>query len=424
MLLRNQVRQTQYIRMFMTPELRQGIELLQLSRSEILEFIQNEMNENPLLEFKETRYNSYSGVQLPSQLISNDVSLERHLLEQLSFMDHILPIHHEVIRYLIGNLNPSGYLEMTLKDASADLGIAIEVAEEGLAILQTLDPVGVGARDLKECLLIQARNGELNRSNTIDIIQFHLEDLAANRFKLISKALGLSLAEIQLALDDIRSFNPRPGQLFINVATKYIIPDVIIQQNGNQFEIKIDDQTAPKLIINSYYKTLAEQQNHELAEYVHHKMIAANKIIKSIDQRRITLRRVMEAILEIQQDFFSHGFSHLKSMTQKSIAEKLGLHESTISRVISQKYSLTPHGTYELKFFFTSGLNADGELISSKTIKKQIQLIIQQENANNPLSDQQIAQLLRQENCSLSRRTVAKYREELGLPPSSKRRRY
>jgi RNA polymerase sigma-54 factor len=346
---------------------------------------------------------------------------------QLGYVKGLTPWQRKIALFLIGNLDEKGYLEINLEEAAERLGVSIEEAEDVLTVIQHFDPAGVGARSLEECLLLQLQHKGLDDEKIVLIVKHHLEDLANNRFQRIADKLGCSIQDVQAMADLVRSLNPRPGAAYNFAETRYVIPDVTVEKVAGEYIVLVNDITAPRLTINSFYeKMLKDQKSQDAArQFIHDKLNAALWLAKSLEQRRLTLMRVTQAIVEMQRDFFEHGVHYLKPMTQKEIAERVNLHESTISRATSNKYVQTPRGIFELKYFFTSALStASGEVTSSESVKRQIKAIIEQEDRKRPLSDQTIAEMLAKEGIEISRRTVAKYREEMMIPSSAKRKRF
>jgi RNA polymerase sigma-54 factor len=304
----------------------------------------------------------------------------------------------------------------------------LEKVDEVLRIIHSLDPPGVGAKDIRECLIIQL--DILNRLDDLTkvIIHEYLEDIAANRLGHIAKKLGRSVHEIQVVSDLIRSLEPKPGRQFMTqTAIRYITPDVLLEKIEDEYVVTVNESSAPRLMVSSYYeKLLAEsEKDANLAKYLSNRLNSAVWLIKSIEQRKQTIYNVVKAVVKYQKDFFDNGPKHLKTLTLKQIAEEVGIHESTVSRSINGKYMQTPRGVFEIKYFFTSGIqDYSGEGISSNSIKTFMKEIIESENTKAPYSDQDIAIMLEKRGINISRRTVAKYRDESGILSSSKRKRY
>lgn len=439
--------QEQALKLVMTPELRQAITILQFSSLDLIEYINQQMSENPIIETAEKmlpdgdfwkeywRDRSMNRVNYTSQsnesesnpldwIVKNDTTLEKHLLEQLSYLRNISPRTIRVAKFIIGNLDHRGYLELALEQIAESLHEEVEEVEQALFLVQSLEPHGVGARNLKECLLIQLEYAGKKDTLVYKIVEDYLELLAEGKIGKISTKLQISPKEVQTATDSIRLLDPRPGSLYQRDEPRYIVPDVTVEKVAGEFVILLNDSATPRLSINSYYEKVS-QQHEEAKKYIHDKMNSAMWLLKSIEQRRMTIYKVTEAIVQEQRDFLEKGISYLKPMTLKEIAEKVSLHESTISRATNNKYVQTPRGVFELKYFFSSALTTTGgESTSSESVKAEIKALIDQEDRKAPLSDQKLMDILNEKGVFISRRTVAKYREEIGIPSSAKRKRY
>nr|WP_245985090.1 RNA polymerase factor sigma-54 [Biomaibacter acetigenes] len=330
--------------------------------------------------------------------------------------------------FLIGNLDKRGYLTISTAEAAKLLKVSEQEVEKVLKLIQTFEPAGIGARNLIECLLIQVEQRNIDMPKIKELITGHLKDLAEARYSRIAEALNISLSEVQRLKDVILTLDPKPGRNFSSVNdTQYIIPDAVIEKVGNDYVVIMNDSVSPRLSINSYYRSLLYSENREsnISKFLSQRLDSALWLIKSIEQRRITLNKVISTIVEVQRDFLDYGVTCLKPLTMKQIADRVGIHESTVSRAISGKYVQTPRGLFELKFFFKNGLdNTNGSSTSSESIKKMIKEMVGGEDPYNPLSDQKIADDLKKKGIIISRRTVAKYREEIGIPSSAKRKRY
>ncbi|MBU5425905.1 RNA polymerase factor sigma-54 [Tissierella pigra] len=445
-------------KLIMTPELRQAIELLQFNSLELKEYITNELEENPMLEsaganeefenldkYKDDNdidwkeyLEKYDDISYRAQVdknvkeynyesfISHGPTLREHLLSQLSLIS-LENKEYKIGENIIYNIDENGYLSTSIEDIAKFMKSNIEEAKILLDIIQAFDPVGVGARDLKECLLIQLRDRKDVHPCTQTIIEDYLEDIGYNRVQKISKELGLELVEVQDICDYIKNLEPKPGRTFRGESgdARYITPDAEIKLVDGEFVVIINDSTGPKLNINNYYKELMKSEgDKDTIDFLNEKFNSAMWVIRSIEQRRSTIRKVIESILKFQMDFFIEGEKSLKSLTLKDVAEDIEMHESTISRATNGKYVQTPRGLFELKYFFSSGiLSEEGEL-SSTSIKVTLKEIIDNENNKKPYSDQKIAELLKEKGINISRRTVAKYRDELNIPSSTIRKRY
>jgi len=452
--------QEQSLKLVMTPELRQAITILQYSAIDLVSYLQEQAIENPMIELKETAASSellhrdkeraqpeidwkelvgnratgeYSAVKNESTFNPIDIAhstsstLYDHLVTQLSYVKRLTATQKKIAMYLIGNLDERGYLEVTVEEVSERLGVSTEEVEDVLSVVHHLEPAGVAARNLEECLLLQLQHDGLDDEKTVQVVTNHLNDLANNRFSRIADALGITIPELQDIADVVRKLNPRPGAMYNHGDTRYVIPDVTIEKVAGDYVVLVNDSATPRLTINSFYERLLKEKKgqEDAQQFINEKLNAAIWLAKSLEQRRQTLYKVTQAILDVQKDFFEHGIHYLKPMTQKEIAEKVELHESTVSRATSNKYVQTPRGVFELKYFFTSALStANGDAASSESVKRRIKSIIDSEDRKRPYSDQKLAELLVEEGIEISRRTVAKYREEMMIPSSAKRKRY
>ncbi len=441
-------------KLVMTPQLRQAITVLQLGALELSQYIQEELLNNPVLEISEGEtsengdehengepewleyfadssdlgYIRHSREEKPSfeAFVAQAPTLQDHLLLQLN-LSVSSPEDRAIGEYLIGNLDEHGYLRTDIDDVCRALGTRPERVTEVLHIIQGFEPPGVGARDLKECLLLQIATLSLAGNLAREIIANHLEDLGMGRYHRLAEKLGVSPREVQVAADLIRTLDPKPGRGFGGQQdVRYIIPDVTVFRVGDEYVVVMNDSIMPRLSISPLYRQiLTEPQRDDVTRrFIEHRISSALWFLKSIEQRRLTLYRVVDSIVKIQRDFFDRGVRYLKPMTLKEVAAIVGVHESTVSRASANKYVQTPQGVFELRFFFSSGVDSVGGGVSSESVKKLIADIISSEDVHDPASDQCIADLLGQRGISISRRTVAKYRGELGLPPSGKRKRY
>jgi RNA polymerase sigma-54 factor len=327
---------------------------------------------------------------------------------------------------IIGNLNKDGYLDVSDEEIANSSGSSPEKVEEIISIIQTFDPVGVCARDLSECLLIQAKFLGLDDTIVIDIITNHLSNLEKKNYKAICKALKKSMDEVVSAINVIKSLEPKPGRQFNDETPQYINPDIYVYKLEDEFVIMLNDDGMPKLRVNSFYKSSISRGKNisgEAEDYIQEKMRSAAWLIKSIHQRQKTIYRVMESILGYQREFFEKGIAYLKPMVLRDVAQDIQMHESTISRVTTNKYAFTPQGIFELKYFFNSSIRrSHGGSIASASVQEKIRQIIAAENPKKPYSDDKIAQILKKDQISIARRTVAKYREMLKVLPSNKRK--
>ena len=474
--LRQQLKLTQQL--IMTPQLQMAIKLLQLSRLELMDTIRQELEENPALEeVLETPGEEPLGQAMeeapapPTELApTQEVTIQEKVHDEIdwsgfledfttpsrvtveredqeapkyeafvtrkeSLNDHLLwqflmtkpPLEDErVASLIIGNLNKDGYLEVSVEEIATAGDAPVEKVETILKLLQTFDPVGVCARDLKECLLIQARYIGVQDTIVTDIISDHLPNLEKKNYKAICKALKVTLEAVVTAVGVIKAMEPRPGREFSDDTPQYITPDIYVYKMDNDFVILLNDDGMPKLRVNSLFKRSVSRGRriaNEAEDYIHDKMRSAAWLIKSIHQRQKTIYRVMESIMRFQREFFEKGIAHLKPMVLRDVAQDIGMHESTISRVTTNKYAYTPQGIFELKYFFNSSIRCDvGGTIASASVMDKIRQLIAAEDPKRPHSDDKIAQLLEQQNIHIARRTVAKYREMMRVLPSNKRK--
>ncbi|WCK54123.1 RNA polymerase factor sigma-54 [Aneurinibacillus sp. Ricciae_BoGa-3] len=458
--------QQQTLKLVMTPELRQAITILQYSSVDLVDFLHQQASENPVLEITENDKNYLRETATTDQVAAakpeidwleyarvratgdttyssgatrrtdvepldfvraDDLTLERHLSEQIAIMKNLSKLERKILRFLIGNLNESGYLYIDAAEAASILDVPLEQMEDMITFLQGLDPVGVGSRNLVECLQLQILARADAPPLVYEIVTHYLQDVADRRFPKIASALGVTVQSVQEAADYIKSLNPRPAGQFGGSSPRFITPDVTVEKVGNEYVVIVTDSMTPNLSISRFYRQMLQDGDQAGAQrYIQEKLNSAMWLIKSIEQRRMTLYRVTQAIVEEQQAFFKSGITSLKPMTLKDIAQKVDLHESTISRATSNKYVQTPRGLFELKYFFTNGLGRSdgGDAASALSVKKKIKELIDSEDKNKPLSDQKIMDILVADGTQISRRTVAKYREELGIAGSSKRKRF
>ncbi len=466
----------------MTPQLQMAIKLLQMSRLELMDTVIQELEQNPALEETletlddktaslEITGNSpessaapetdevsigetiqedhvdwsnyldeYSSTgkatfeaekrELPSyeSFISKKESLKDHLLWQL-LMTHPGPEDEKIGSIIVGNLNDDGYLEMTLEELAATADATPEKAAEVLALMQTFDPVGVCARNLKECLLIQADFFNLGNTIVVEIIKHHLNHLENKNYKVIAKSLGIGIDELLKTVNIIKGLEPKPGRAFSDEEPHYITPDIYVFKFEDEFVITLNEDGMPRLQLNSFYKNAVKQDGAVQAnvkDYLQEKIRSAAWLIRSIHQRQKTIYKVMESILKFQREFFENGVSHLKPMVLRDVAEDIDMHESTISRVTTNKYVHTPQGIFELKYFFNSSIRSyGGESVSSASVQDKIRQLIEGENPKKPYSDEKLSQILKEDlNINIARRTVAKYREFMRILPSSKRKQF
>lgn len=472
--LRQQVKLTQQL--VMTPQLQQAIKLLQLSRLELLDTIRQEMEENPALEEvpeaaaeeqplaeepepapeapeKEVtieerltedvdwrdyidEYNTPGKVNFEGEskespqyeaFIAPKESLSDHLLWQL-LMTSPTPEEERIASIVIGNLTRDGFLDLSLEELTEACGEPEETVASVLALLQTFDPPGICALNLLESLLIQIDRLKIDHPLVQEILQHHFHHLENRNYRAIARALKRDMEEIVAAVEVIRGLDPYPGRQFSEEAPQYITPDIYVHKIEDDFVIVLNDDGMPRLRLSAYYQEAVgadAKMTANAKQYIQEKIRSASWLIKSIQQRQKTIYRVMESILKFQRDFFEKGIDHLKPLVLRDVAEDIEMHESTISRVTTNKYAYTPQGIFELKYFFNSSISrSDGEAMASASVMQRIKGIIDHEDPKSPLSDDKIAEMLNESNIKIARRTVAKYREMMRLLPSSKRRHY
>lgn len=449
---------TQQQKLAMTQNMQLSIKILQMSSYDLREYIDKEFEENPILEgdfefvneeakfadkidFKEMikylefdsygshnyqDYNSEDEVS-PFNFISEKHSLKDFLYDQVncSIKDKSLK---SIVEYMIESLDARGYLDYSLVDICKDLKITEEEGQEALDILQGLEPDGIGARDLKECLEIQLSKKGLFDSNLEKIISDFLSYIADNKYMEIAKELNITPKEAQDYGDIIKSLEPKPSRgYFTGDEVKFIIPDAFIRDIDGEFLVIMNDGVVPRLTINQLYRNaIIQGKDKDVEGYVKDKVNSAVMLIKSIEQRKGTLLRILEEVVVRQKDYFNKGKNYLKPMTLKDIADTLEMHESTVSRAIKDKYVLTSYGTIKIKDLFCSGIQAksdQSEDVAVYNIKNKIKELIDGEDKKKPLSDQVVCDKLNENNLNISRRTVAKYREEMGIKSSAKRKR-
>ncbi|MDH4229157.1 MAG: RNA polymerase factor sigma-54 [Nitrospirota bacterium] len=481
-------------KLVMTPQLQMAIRLLQLSRQELEQAIDEEMMENPTMEeadladepesnlpvdaetapdtadppltpsptlderpmddrpmdddaeslgYKWEEYfaqdmgdgRDFGGVdsapdELPSfeQTLAGTTSLGEHLSWQLRMCplsEREMAIGEEII----GNIDDDGYLRTEIAEIATACNAPEADVERILGVIQEFDPAGVGARNLRECLLIQVSQLDLEDTTVEQIVANHLEDLERRRYPQIARALKIKPEEVHQAAKVIEGLEPKPGRPFATTQNFTITPDVYVIPVDGEYRVRLNDEGLPRLRISPYYRKMLanrDQAPSEAREYLDGKLRSALWMIKSIEQRNRTIVRVAESIVRFQREFFDFGVSHLKPLILKQVADDISMHESTISRVTTNKYMHTPHGILELKYFFNSGLarvGGYGEDVSSVSVRETIRLLVADENPTNPLKDQEIVKILRGRNVVVARRTVAKYRTELNIPPSNRRKR-
>lgn len=472
--LRQELKLSQQL--IMTPQLQMAIKLLQLSRLELMDTITQELEENPALE--EINEPADTAVQTEDQTPADDtgeikeVTIEEKINEEIDWsnyldeynspgkviyeterkeatnfepflskkgdlQDHMLwqllmirpdPEEQKIGSIIIGNLTRDGYLDIRMENLYRTSNAAPEKVDTMLALMQTFDPIGVCARDLGECLLLQIRYLKIDTPLLTAIITDHLNHLENKNYRAICRTLKVKLNDVIAAVNVIKGLEPRPGRQYNDEPPHYITPDIYVYKLGGEFIIMINDDGMPKLRINSFYRNATKRGQKitgEAKDYMRDKMRSAAWLIRSIHQRQKTIYRVMESILNFQRKFFEKGITHLKPMVLRDVAEDIGMHESTISRVTTNKYAHTPLGIFELKYFFNSAIQRiNGEAIASASVQEKIRKIIETENTKKPYSDEKISKFLKEQNINIARRTVAKYREIMGVLPSNKRKQF
>ncbi|MGQ9858377.1 MAG: RNA polymerase factor sigma-54 [Thermodesulfobacteriota bacterium] len=466
--IRQQLRLTQQL--IMTPQLQQALKILQMPRLELNNAIQVELRENPVLEdvvgLPEEEWDSSSpglgGATLSKESLPKEISLEKFPWDYSSVPYHDVPQHEEdedrpsweqtlyrpesLTDYLIwqlrlsdlegkarrigleiiGNLGADGYLQGDLAALAAQCDATVEEMETVLRRIQEFDPPGIAARDLRECLLIQVRHMGMEGTLAERIIRECLAELENNRIPQIARKLGVDVGEVAQAVEWIRGLEPKPGRLYGTEEAQYITPDVFVFKLQDDYVIVLNEDGLPKLRVSPFYmRSLANKElPREARTYIQEKIRSALWLIRSIHQRQRTIYKVTESIMRFQREFLDKGIDYLRPLVLRDVALDTGLSESTISRVVTNKYAHTPQGLYELKFFFNSSIaKANGEAVASQSVKEQIKRLVQKEDPQNPLSDQEIVEILGRQGIHIARRTVAKYRNELGVLPSNKRRK-
>jgi RNA polymerase sigma-54 factor len=455
----------------LAPQLQQSLLILQAPLLELRNLVQQEMETNPVLEelsselspeerngaeasaednFKEefeklatldeewrdymAQSSSYGGRSQEAKdkrqfffdSIATQETLQQNLTGQLN-QAALNASDRKAAELIIGNIDDNGFLQGTLEEMTLNTGIPKEDFERMLGLIQSFYPQGVGARDLRECLLIQLEREGKQNSLEYKIISEHMEDLGKRRFPEIARRMGMSVEKVQECANNIARLNPRPGQIFATAPPNYVLPDVTVEKMDGDYQVILNGEQIPHLRISNTYKDIMAQGGNgsEVKDYIRDKIRSGKFLIRSIHQRQQTISNIAHQIVSRQRDFFEHGTSHLKPMTMKEIADAVGVHETTVSRAVSGKYMATPQGVFEMKYFFTSGYQtASGESMSNTSVKEVILDLVKNEDGNGPLSDQEIVLILSERGIPIARRTVAKYRTELNILPSNMRRKY
>jgi RNA polymerase sigma-54 factor len=356
--------------------------------------------------------------------LAKPTSLSDHLNWQLSLATAAEPVA-EAADAIIGNLDDLGYLTATLEEIAETAGVTVEQAEEGLRLVQQFDPLGVAARDLRECLLIQLRTMGAEGGVAWEIVSKHLQLLQSHDWKGLAKALGRPPAHIDTAVAVIKRLDPRPGERYSSESAKVIEPDVAFVKVGDSYQIVMNDDDLPQLRLNRQYRSLLERDgsSREVRNYVKERYSSALQLMRNIEQRKQTILKVCQAILGRQTGFFDHGLDHLRPMMIKEVAEEIGVHPSTVSRAVANKYSHTPQGVFELRFFFSEAVQGPaGETTSLMNLKRKVKKLIEEEDRAHPFTDDHLAKLLQSQGIMVTRRTVAKYREDMKIPSTHQRR--
>jgi len=463
-------------KLILTPSLQQAIKLLPMSTLELADLLNQEMVENPLLEevpteelqpaeqqqqqekpadqqpadkgdaWDDADYEYFFGDYLddgyrsrtPSEVkelppientLSTAASLSDHLLWQLSLQTDDERLK-EIGKAIVGNLDDDGYLVASVEEIAAMGEWPVADVERALQHVQTFDPIGVAARDLQECLWLQIRHLGLEGTPTEKIVTEHLRLLQNHQVPEIARKLGISLEDLKEHVEIIRNLDPKPGSRYNPSQSQYVIPDVYVVKVEDQYVAALNEEGLPQLRISPVYRRLLDktvaaggEQNDETRAYVKDKFRSALWLIKSVDQRQKTIHKVATSIINFQREFLDQGIEYLRPLVLRDVANDIGMHESTVSRVVNNKYMHTPQGVFELKYFFHSGISSSyGESVSSVTIKQRIRKIIENEDPRKPLSDSKIVSILQKEGLMLARRTIAKYREELKIPTSNQRK--
>jgi RNA polymerase sigma-54 factor len=451
----------------LAPQLQQSLHILQAAALELQNIVQQELQTNPVLEEETGTFDSEEGSKDDGEFqeeferlakldeewrdymaqnvsyssrnpedeerrqfffdsIASQETLQRHLWEQLNTAD-VNKSQREAAELIIGNMDDLGFLQASLEEISQNTSHPLGELEEMLTLIQTFHPVGVGARDLRECLVIQLRRLGKERSLEHQIVDEHLDDLGRKRLPELARRLGVSVEQVQKAANFISTLDPRPGQIFTSDPNNYVLPDVSVDKVGEDYTVSLNSDQVPHLRISKTYKDLMTHgaNGTEVRDYIREKIRSGKFLIKSIHQRQQTILNIANEIVKRQNEFLENGSAFLKPMTMVQIAEAVGVHETTVSRAISGKYLATPQGVFEMKYFFTPGYQTTaGAALSNTSVKESISDLVRNEDARNPLSDKEIVEILSDRGIPIARRTVAKYRAELNILPSNLRKQY
>ena len=467
--------QSQRLQMVLAPQLRQSLEMLQVPILELRTMIQQELEQNPTIEetpldapqveiepgngeaeqkeemefdkefealakldeewrdyfFQDLQTGSYSREssdrhQFMLDSIPQRESLQEHLMAQLH-LTGLSDLDRQMGELIIGSINDDGYLTNSIDDLALSTGFDLPHLEDILAVIQDFNPTGVGAKDLRSCLLLQLER--LGKADTLagQIVRDYLKKLGGRKYTELARQLKVTLEEIHAAARLIGTLDPKPGRVYSSEVSSYVLPEVVVQKINGEYVVILDDDQLPHVRISRHYRKLLQDKSTkpEVRNYVRDRIRNGAFLIKSIHQRQQTIARIATEIVKSQTPFLDYGISHLKPMTMAEVADRVGVHETTVSRTVSSKYMRTPGGIFEMKYFFTPGIKtASGQQISNKTVKDMIANMVAQESSDKPLSDQEIVELLKKNDISIARRTVAKYRIVLGIPPSHMRKDY
>ena len=442
----------------LTQEMVQSLEILQLSRGELYDHVYDVMLENPVIDvempeqpiaqmiesvdwqdyartYGEDDFNYYGrntygmeNIEPIEYSMTSEMTLEENLMSQVEYCD-VPYIVESIAVYIIQTLDDNGYMTYTLEEISEELNVSKEMVQEALELIWTFDPAGIGARDLTECLQLQLKYIDRYNDDLKLITEKHLEDIAGGRFEKVARTVGTDVETVMDYAELLRSLEPKPGRAFASVEnTRYIVPDVIVEPDQGKFSVRLKSSAAPKVIIREEYRRMLKEadKNSHVADFLSGRFDSAMWLIRCIEQRNNTILKVAEAVTKRQHRFMLHGRRYLEAVTMKEIADELGIHESTVSRAVSGKYMQCPQGTVELKKMFvgSSKLKSDdGSFASSDALKTMIKSMVELEDVSKPLSDKSIADAISVSGIQISRRTVAKYRDEMGIPSSSRRRK-
>lgn len=462
--------------MVLAPQLRQSLEMLQAPVMELRAMIRSELDQNPTLEevspdtaqveveptvsndtedqksldfrkefeilarlddewreyfFQEKDQRPYTSQDqerrdyLMDSIVQQE-SLQEHLLKQLT-LGELEDEDHALGEVVVGSINDDGYLTTTIEELAATTGAEVGHMQDILEIVRDFDPSGVGATDLRECLMLQLER--LGKSGTLadHIVSAHLEQLAARKLHDIARALKVTVKEVEEAANFIATLDPKPGRIYSAESSPYVTPEVVVKKVNDQYILIMNDDDLPRLRISRHYRSLMndEDTGKEVRDYIQERVRSSAFLIRSIHQRQQTIYRIATEIVRVQTDFLDNGITHLKPLTMAEVANVVGLHETTVSRAVAGKHMQTPQGVFEMKYFFTPGLRTDdGNIVSNKMVKDAILNLVAEESPSNPLSDQELLEILNKRGIQMARRTVAKYRIALKIQPSHMRRRY